>query len=481
MKRKFFTNLILLLTINVLVKPFWLFGIDRTVQVVTGDAYGLYYSLLALSLTLNILLDLGITNYNNRNIARYNHLLPKHLGNILGIKFILGILYSVICIATGFIIGYDKVQLHLLLFLIFNQFLLQMILYLRSNLSALHLFTTDSLVSVLDRVFMIIISGLLLFTNISGGVFKIEWFVYIQTISYVLAAVIIFFIVLKKAGKIKISFNLNFSIIFLKKTFPYAILILLMAFYNRFDTVLIERLLPGNEGDHQVSLYAHGFRLLDAVSMFGVLFAGMLLPIFSRMIKTKQKVGEMVMFSFSLLIFISLSLSVASFFYRNEIMGWLYKDYIIESAPIFATLMFGFIPISTTYIFGTLLTANGSIRELNIMAAIGMTINITLNLILIPTYHAQGAAIVSLFTQFLTAIAQVIIAVRIFKFKIKWPFLLKLLAFSACLVVLGIACRYIPNPIIGLLTLIASSTITAFAVGLINIKNLYSILIDRES
>jgi len=481
LKRKFFTNLILLLTINVLVKPFWLFGIDRTVQVVTGDDYGLYYSLLALSLTLNILLDLGITNYNNRNIARYNHLLPKHLGNILGIKFILGLLYSVICIATGFIIGYDKVQLHLLLFLIFNQFLLQMILYLRSNLSALHLFTTDSLVSVLDRVFMIIISGLLLFTNITGGVFKIEWFVYIQTISYVLAAVIIFLIVLKKAGKIKISFNLNFSIIFLKKTFPYAILILLMAFYNRFDTVLIERLLPGEEGFHQVSLYAHGFRLLDAVSMFGVLFAGMLLPIFSRMIKIKQNIGEMVLFSFSLIIFISLTLSAASFFYRNEIMEWLYNDYIIESAPIFATLMFGFIPISTTYIFGTLLTANGSIRELNIMAAIGMTINITLNLILIPSYQAQGAAVVSLFTQFLTAIAQVIIAVRIFKFRVKWTFLLKLVVFSVCIVVLGVLCKYIPNPIIGLLSLISASTIAAFGVGLINIKNLYSILTDRES
>jgi len=267
----------------------------------------------------------------------------------------------------------------------------------------------------------------------------------------------------------------------LKKTFPYAILILLMAFYNRFDTVLIERLLPGEEGFHQVSLYAHGFRLLDAVSMFGVLFAGMLLPIFSRMIKIKQNIGEMVLFSFSLIIFISLTLSAASFFYRNEIMEWLYNDYIIESAPIFATLMFGFIPISTTYIFGTLLTANGSIRELNIMAAIGMTINITLNLILIPSYQAQGAAVVSLFTQFLTAIAQVIIAVRIFKFRVKWTFLLKLVVFSVCIVVLGVLCKYIPNPIIGLLSLISASTIAAFGVGLINIKNLYSILTDRES
>ncbi len=124
MKRKFFSNLILLLTINVLVKPFWLFGIDRTVQVVTGDAYGLYYSLLAFSQTLNILLDLGITNYNNRNIARYNQLLPKHMGNIMGIKFMLGVVYAVVCIGLGLLFGYNIVQFHLLYFLIINQCLL---------------------------------------------------------------------------------------------------------------------------------------------------------------------------------------------------------------------------------------------------------------------------------------------------------------------------------------------------------------------
>lgn len=480
LKRKFFTNLILLLSINVLVKPFWLFGIDRTVQVVTGDNYGLYYSLFALSLTLNILLDLGITNFNNRNIARHNHLMPKHLGNILGIKFILGIFYTIICLGTGFIIGYDKVQFHLLFFLIFNQFLLQMILYLRSNLSALHLFTTDSIVSVLDRIFMIIICGLLLFTNISKGIFKIEWFVYIQTISYILATLVIFFIVLKKAGKIKIEFNIKFSIVFLKKTFPYAILILLMAFYNRFDTVLIERLLPNDEGFHQVSLYAHGFRLLDAVSMFGVLFAGMLLPIFSRMIKIKQNIGEMVLFAFSLIIFISLTLSISSFFYRTEIMGWLYKDYIIESAPIFATLMFGFIPISTTYIFGTLLTANGSIRELNIMAAFGMVLNISLNIILIPIYKAQGAAVVSLFTQVLTAVAQVFIAVKIFHLSVKWPFIFRMLIFASIIVGFGIFSKYITNPILGFFALLLASIFAAFLVGLIDLKNIYKILIERE-
>jgi O-antigen/teichoic acid export membrane protein len=480
LKRKFFTNLILLLAINVLVKPFWLFGIDRTVQIVTGDDYGLYYSLFALSLTLNILLDFGITNYNNRNIARYNYLLSKHMGSIIGLRFVLALVYAAIVLGWGAVVGYNRLQFHLLFFLIFNQFLLQMILYLRSNLSALHLFTTDSLVSVLDRVFMIVLCGLLLFTNITGGVFKIEWFVYIQTISYFLAAVIIFFIVLKKAGTIKIAFKPVFSLALLKKTYPYAILVLLMAFYNRFDTVLIERLLPGQEGFHQVSLYAHGFRLLDAVQMFGFLFAGMLLPIFSRMLKMKQCIADMVSFAYTLIIFISLTISLSSYFYQVEIMEWMRYDFVAESAPIFATLMFGFIPIATTYIFGTLLTANGSIKHLNIMAAIGMVLNVTLNLMFIPHFKAEGAAIISLITQSFTALAQVYIAYRIFDLKIKWPLFFRVLLFALVLIVAGYFSRFVDNKLIGYLLLLVFATLSAFVIKLINLKALINLLLNKD-
>lgn len=479
MKRKFFTNLILLLTVNVLVKPLWLLGIDRRVQVVTGDDFGLYSSLLALTFTFNVLLDMGITNYNNRNLARYNQLLPKHLGNLLGLKTLLFLVYIIVVLGWAALAGYNQIQFHLLFFLIFNQFLLQLILYLRSNLSALHLFTTDSLASVLDRLFMISFCSILLYTNLTHGEFRIEWFVYVQTVSYVLAALIILAIVLKKSGPIKPVFNLKFSMVFLKKTYPYALLVLLMSFYNRFDQVLLDLLLP-EEGNRQVAIYVHGFRLLDAVSMFGVLFAGMLLPIFSRMIKMKQPIGEMLKFSFSLIIFISVTLAVTSFFYRTEIMGWMDYDHIEASASIFSVLMFGFIPISTTYIFGTLLTANGSIKELNRMAALGMIINLTLNLFIIPHYQALGAAGVSLFTQTFTALAQVVIAFYIFKLRIKWRMLGQLLLFIVLVLILGWLCYHYFSPITGVIALLASSTLAAFFIRLIDLKNLVQILLKRE-
>lgn len=97
MQKKFVTNLILLIVLNLLIKPFWIFGIDRTVQNMVGaESYGFYFSLLNFTLLLNMIPDLGITNYNNRNIARHTQLLNKHLANVSGLKIILATVYAII-------------------------------------------------------------------------------------------------------------------------------------------------------------------------------------------------------------------------------------------------------------------------------------------------------------------------------------------------------------------------------------------------
>ena len=477
MRRKFVTNLILLLFLNLLIKPFWIFGIDRTVQNMVGDeSFGTYFSLFSFSILLNILLDVGITNYNNRNIAQHNFLLSKHFSNIVGLKFVLAIVYAVVTFTFALIIGYDKVQLHLLLFLVFNQFLISFTLYLRSNISALHLFRTDSFISVLDRSIMILIVSILLFTDILGGKFGINWFVYAQTAAYLLTALITFAIVLKKSGKIKLRFNRLFFMVFIRKSYPYALLILLMSMYNRLDSVFLERLLSGATGKEQAGIYAQAFRLLEAVSMFGVLFAGLLLPIFAKMIKMKEPIGQMVKFSYTLILVPAIIIAVSSIFYNNEIMELLYRSNTAQSSGLLGILMTGFIGIATTYIFGTLLTANGSIRQLNFMAFGGMLLNVVLNLVLIPRFMAFGSAYASLTTQLFTGGAQLILALYIFKLKPGLSYVLQLLLFLGVVVVFGTLSKYIGNWIYGYLSMIAASMIFAFLLRLINLKDMYKII-----
>jgi O-antigen/teichoic acid export membrane protein len=179
---------------------------------------------------------------------------------------------------------------------------------------------------------------------------------------------------------------------------------------------MLERMLP--DGKEQAGIYAQGFRILDAAAMFAFLYAGLLLPMFSRMIKQKKSIHQLTLFSFLLLIVPVVGITFASYFYRTELIDLLYHHHVDTSATIFGILILCFLGISTSYIFGTLLTANGDLRKLNIMAVGGVIVNITLNFILIPKYYALGSAIASLVTQTFVAILQVLLAKKIFQFSV---------------------------------------------------------------
>lgn len=476
MRRKFITNLALLIFLNLLVKPFWIFGIDRTVQNVVGaEQYGFYFALFNFSLILNILLDFGITNFNNRNISQNTSLLNKHFSNIIVLRLMLGVLYFIVSVLAAALSGYTWEETKLLFLLVFNQFLISFVLYLRSNLAGLHLFKTDSFISVLDRLLMIIICGILLWGNVTDKPFEIKWFVFAQTAAYGFTAVVAFAFVLARSGRIKLNYDRKFIIAIFKKSYPFAILTLLMAFYNRIDSIMLERILP--DGSLQAGIYAQGFRILDAASMFALLFASLLLPLFSKMIKQKEPIGQLTQLSFILLVVPATILVGGCVFFRNEIMELLYHEHAIESASIFATLMIGFIAISTTYIFGTLLTANGSLKQLNYMAFGGMVLNIVLNLILIPKFKAQGAAATSLITQSMTAFAQLILAFYIFKLRINFKLLLLLLIFAAGVIAFGLFAQGLPyNWIINLSIMVILSAILAFGIGIIKIKGIVQII-----
>jgi O-antigen/teichoic acid export membrane protein len=480
LRRKFFTNLSLLLLLNLLIKPFWIFGIDRTVQNIVGaEEYGLYFSLFNFSLLLNMLLDLGITNYNNRNIAQNQQLVGKSLSNIVGLKIMLAILYVIVTMVAGFFIGYEWRQFQILLFLILNQFIASFILYLRSNLSGLHYFKTDSIISVLDRVLMIIICGFLLWGGIVDASFKIEWFVYAQTFAYIITALITLVVIYTKAELLRLNFDISYFIATLKKSYPYALLALLMVFYYRVDSVMLERLLP--DGKEQAGIYAQSFRILDALAMFAFLFAVLLLPMFSRMIKQKEPVNQLTLFSFLLLIVPVIGLVFSSYFYRVELMDLLYHQHVEASSSIFGVLILCFVGISIGYIFGTLLTANGSLRELNILAALSVLINIVLNLILIPRYYALGSAVASLITQSFTGIAQIVIAKRVFDFDINFRRIFSILLFATAVFILAKISLYIDLLwIYKFVGVIVASIILAFIFKLINLRVLYDLVKNED-
>jgi len=297
------------------------------------------------------------------------------------------------------------------------------------------MFKTDGILSVLDKLLMILICSLLLWGNVTDKPFQIMWFVYAQTVAYLIAAAIALMIVLYKAKFIHLNWNFTFFRAILKKSFPFALLTLLMSIYGRIDSVLIERVLQGSEAAIQTGIFASAFRILDALVQIAFLFAVILLPLFSKMLKKKEDLRPIIKSAFTLLFFFSVTSVVLLIAYRVPVLSILYKNIGTESARVFILLIPCLIPISMTYIFGTLLTANGSMRLLNITSAIAIVVNVIINLILIPILEARGAAIAALATQSSIAIMQFIIAFKLLKIPFSTLPYLRCLLYTCLLII----------------------------------------------
>lgn len=409
MRRFFAKNLLFVIIVNLLVKPVWVFMIDRTVQNRVGHAdYGTYQALFNLSVIFNIVLDFGLTYYNTRIISGEPGKLKTLFPAMLSARLVLILIYAGLVCITGLSIGYRGPELLLLVGVLFIQSFSSLMQFLRSNVSALHKFKIDALLSVADRLLMIVICGFLLFYPGTADKFKIEWFVITQILCYA-AAVLISFIVLTGLAKAKLRFSFDLAEVkrIIIESLPYASLVFLMAVHMRADTILVERL-GGTSGKDQAGIYAAAYRLLDVGNMFGIMFAGMLLPMFGRMIAQKNDIQPIIKLSVNVLIPGSFIAMIASVFYGTDIMQLLYTDTGVYSGKILGWLMACFPAYSFMYIYSTLLTANGNLKLLNRIALAGVIINLALNFYMIPQYQALGAAITAFITQGTLAVCYII-------------------------------------------------------------------------
>ena len=492
MQNRFIKNIIFLLFLNLLVKPFWFLGIDREVQNLLGDAsYGTYQALFNFSYLFYILLDLGITNFNSRNIAQDPKNLSKHFGGLTEIKLLLGLLYAVVIFVVGYFCGYcEGLKLKLLCWCGLNQVLLSFILYLRSNIQGLLLFKQDSILSVFDRVLAIVIMSLVLWSGwFPKEKFNIIWFLQAQTLAYICTLLFALTIVLRHIEKLTFKINFQFFKEILRQSLPFALLVLLMSVYSRIEPVLLERLL--DDQGVQAGIYSRAYRLFDVGNNISNLFAIMLLPMFAATLKDKGDLTGLVKTSFNVIVAMAGIVLIMCAFYSDEIMQMMYHPeegeadaaYLLrmeQYAKVFPILMGSFFCLSTTYVFGTLLTANGSLKQLNLVAASGVVINILLNLIVIPRFQSVGAACTSLFVQATTAFLQYLLAKRILKFNLGGRYWFHILLFFISIIAITLLVKQLNiNWMIGFIIAFAVNCGAIFLTRLLRLKEIIALVLPQ--
>ncbi len=434
MRREFLLNILFLVGINLLIKPLYIFGIDLKVQNTLGtQTYGLFAALFSLSYILQIINDAGLQQFNNQTIAQDRSRIKDQYPRLLGLKFWLAILYLLATSLFAITIGYSWEILPLLIHIALNQVLLSWILFQRSNISGLGMYRKDSVISVLDKLLMLAICGVLLYhPDLSSG-FSLSWFVWAQTASFGLTIIVGRIFLRGQKLRIGLSFSWTALRPLVIKSLPFALAVLLMSAYTRMDTLLLERLLP--EGEHEAGIYYMGYRLLDAANNVALLFAGLLLPMLSQQLSKKEDVQPLVVLGTRLLVAGSFVAAVAVSRFAEPIIHSLYNQAPAEAVTTLRILIWSFVPVSLMYVFATLLTAGSRLGLMNRILGVTVVINLIMLWVLIPVYGAIGAAIATLITQSIVAVSMVILSFRVMPLRIDRKEVISILLFTVLMMV----------------------------------------------
>lgn len=417
-ERSFYSNLFFSLGLNLLVKPVSIFAIDMAVQNIVGQQYGIYFAFFNFSLIISIVFDLGVNNFSTKLSAQNLPEAKKLFSTILSLRLLIMLVYLVGISVLKVFVTLSWTEYNLILFLGLNQFLIANISFFRSYFAGLQRFRLDAFLSILDRLLLILSMGYIIYIYPDGfKLIDIETYSMFQFgcygLSFLFAGGLALYLL-----KPQLEWpSLNDILPIIKKSFPFALLIVLMTLYTRIDALLLLHFSVDN-GQQEAAYYAQAYRLIDALYMFAMVFAGLLFPMFSKMIKDQPKaIGPLVAQASKLLLGSSIAITVFSFFHGGALIDEIYSNTSVDSGLILFLLCIAFFGMASNLIYGSLLTANGSLKVLNMISLIGFGINLSLNIILIPKTLDGGAVIaagVAALTQLLVALTQAIYCKRIF-------------------------------------------------------------------
>ena len=392
----FFKGLSWLLLLNLLIKPVWIFLIDRQVQNIAGnEAYGRYFAVLSLSYVLFFLADAGLSNMLNQRVAQRS---AVHLRQLLKMKFFLLGIYAVVCFFIGWLTHIQ--QWNLLIYVMLIQALTSLFSFLRSIVTAYQYFTTDAWLSVVDKLLMTLICGSLIYGSLAA---KMNLILFLQIQLFCTGAAVMltaFFLMRKKVFQLMPEEPVDRIIALI---LPFALIILLMSMHYRLDGFLLERI--HFNGPVEAGIYASAYRLLDAANMIGYLAASFLVPFIARNYKDKAVLSTTILFTRHGLLFCAIGLVCFVAVYAPWLQKLLYHNSMPYQTRVLQLCMAALPGYFMVHIYGSVLTATKRFRSFISILLISVVINLVLNLFLIAQYGALGCCIAAVCSQYFCGIA----------------------------------------------------------------------------
>lgn len=413
--------------LNLFIKPVWLL-VENLVQNAVGHSdWGMYSALFSLGFLFLAISDLGINQYTTKTLASEPEKISSYFPNLLSTKVLLMLLYPLLMIGVGWLLGYRGEELHFLMVLCLLHGLLQVVAFFRANYQALQRFKIDGLLSIFDRLLSLVFVGFLFLTQID-----ISRFIFARLSAVLLTMVVFYVAVSRLYGWLRPRFEWPLIRRILRLSLPFALVTVLYSIHDKVDQVMLERLY----GKEETGLYVGAYRWLDAFTMYLWTVLPIFFARFAFFLHDNQEKERLLHFG-QVICALPMIFSCIWVFFYGENLLFLFSDSTpAQLATMTECLKVLFVAAFLNAffaIFSTLLTSTGHERFINRIVALSILMNIVLNALFIPTYGAVASAWTTVLSYAFMDMAYLIYVERYLDLRVPYGQMMRLVAASVVL------------------------------------------------
>lgn len=346
---------------------------------------GQYFFALTFTTIFIVIADFGFGNTLTREAAKFPEKGAAFVATAFWSKIIFGLgTYGLVLLATE-LLGYPPSLKMLIavsgLTMFFDN--LQTVFY--SLLRARNNLLYEALGMVGSQLLTLSLGGLALYKG---------WPIYFFIIAYTIPSfcnLIYAAVVVKTTAQVRFWKGFNQAIFkeFLLLAWPIALAGLIGRLYAYSDSLLMSKMVSAEE----LGWWSVPYKMTFAFQFVPIAVAASLYPVISSLyIKEPLKIGEFISKAYRYLFTIIFPLTIGLGLLARPVIIYFYKIEFIPSIPVLQILLASLIFTYLTIINGAVLNAVGRQKTQTILISIALTINIILNLILLPRLGIRGAA-----------------------------------------------------------------------------------------
>jgi O-antigen/teichoic acid export membrane protein len=192
--------------------------------------------------------------------------------------------------------------------------------------------------------------------------------------------------------------NVRFDPVELRRLVGIAAPVTLGLVHFKVDAVMMSFLKPAAD----VGIYTIAYAAVEQSLILPALFLAAVFPILTRLVHAGDLAsGDVVDKSFRFLTVLGLLVAVLVFTLAVPFVHLVANESYAAAVTPLQILAFSIVPLFAGAVFANLLVSMGDLRDLAVVSAVLIVVNVTLNLYFIPAYSYNGAAGTTVFSELL--------------------------------------------------------------------------------